>query len=161
MTQNGRLVDTVAGTQVVQTSSGSIIWVAGAAIDGDGGEDVDHDKCWQPQTSLKLNGRSIDAQSVPYVVIPGIVARQIAGVVLGCRALVEDLRSDLAVSGVVADIGPDDKIGEMSCEMARRLGVPSSPVSGGESQRMLVYRIWPGNAASVDGVDYDLQPLRS
>lgn len=87
----------------------------------------------------------VDAETVPYIVVPPIIIQKTAGVVRGCRARVSfDGKS---VDCVVADRGPASKIGELSIAAARALGIPSSPRNGGRSKADVSYELWPGQAA--------------
>lgn len=87
----------------------------------------------------------VDAETVPYIVVPPLIIQATAGVVRGCKARVT--RGDKSVDCVVADKGPRNKIGELSIAAARAIGVPSSPRSGGTERPELLYELWPGVAA--------------
>ena len=103
--------------------------------------------------------RYVDAESVPFIVVPPLIARGVAGIVLGCRARITDTRSGLSVECVVADIGPSFKDGEASIAAAKALGINSDARSGGEDQPCFLYELWPGTPAVVNGVTYPLQRL--
>jgi hypothetical protein len=87
----------------------------------------------------------VDAETVPYIVVPPIIVRKTAGIVRGCKARVT--RGDKVVDCVVADLGPANKIGELSIAAARVLGLNPSPRHGGTEQQELLYELWPGIAA--------------
>jgi hypothetical protein len=87
----------------------------------------------------------VDAETVPYIVVPPLIIQATAGVVRGCKARVT--RGNKSVDCVVADKGPRDKIGELSIAAARTIGVPSSPRNGGTDKPELLYELWPGVAA--------------
>lgn len=87
----------------------------------------------------------VDAETVPYIVVPPIIVRKTAGIVRGCKARVT--RGDKVVDCVVADLGPAKKIGELSIAAARVLGLNPSPRHGGTEQQELLYELWPGIAA--------------
>jgi hypothetical protein len=87
----------------------------------------------------------VDAETVPYIVVPAMVIQRTAGVVRGCKARVT--RGERAVDCVVADKGPRNKIGELSIAAARALGLRSSPRDGGTERPELLYELWPGVAA--------------
>ena len=129
-----------------------------AAIDSDGSDNRHGDPCWQRDTTLRRNGRSIDAESVPYVVVPPLIVRGTRGVVMGCKAIVRNTETGQTCEAVVADGGPRLKIGEISCECARRIGLSGNPNHGGTSRHIVHYQIFPGVFAIVDGVEYRLQP---
>lgn len=67
-----------------------------------------------------------NAETQPYCVIPG--GFPIKGL-LGKRCRVE--YNGKSVDGIVADVGPEHKIGEISIAMAKLLGIPESPRHGG------------------------------
>jgi hypothetical protein len=94
----------------------------------------------------------VDAETVPYIVVPSLIIQGTAGVVRGCKARVT--RGDRSVDCVVADKGPRNKIGELSIAAARAIGLNPSPRNGGTEQPELFYELWPGVAAP----GYVLQP---
>lgn len=87
----------------------------------------------------------VDAETVPYVVVPPLVVQRTAGVVRGCKARVT--WRGKSVDCVVADRGPANKVGELSIAAARALGIPSSPRHGGTDKVEVLYELWPGVAA--------------
>lgn len=89
----------------------------------------------------------VESSVVPYAVIPPLIRKKCKGVVLGCLVKMTNARNGKTVMGVVADIGPGAKIGELSIAAADALGIPSSPKSGGTASRIVLYEMWPGTAA--------------
>jgi len=87
----------------------------------------------------------VDAETIPYIVVPPIIVQQTAGVVRGCLAKVTF--RGRSVDCVVADRGPAKRIGELSIAAARALGIPSSPRHGGTESPEVQYELWPGKAA--------------
>lgn len=127
-------------------------------VDCDGDpKNVFNDPCWQAQTSLRHKGKAINAITVPYGVINPLVARRVPGIVLGCEGLCT--YRGKTVPFVVADIGPKSKIGEGSVRLAKLLGMPPSPINGGQEGELVLWKIYPGRAAEIDGTQYALQPL--
>jgi hypothetical protein len=67
---------------------------------------------------------------------------------------------------VVADGGPANKLGEISLACAKAIGVPvnensAHPANSGgiaATSHVIHYRLFPGVAASLNGVTYPLQP---
>jgi hypothetical protein len=102
----------------------------------------------------------VDAASVPYIVLPSHWRKEAIGVVLGCKATVEDTKTGkiLKAAGVL-DFGPKAKLGEASIACAQFFGVPSSPKSGGTSEKRFIYTFFPGVPAVINGVTYQLQPM--
>lgn len=87
----------------------------------------------------------VDSETIPYIVVPPLIIQRTAGVVRGCRARVT--YNGRSVDGVVADRGPRNKIGELSIEAARAVGIPPSPRTGGREAADVLYELWPGVAA--------------
>lgn len=102
---------------------------------------------WYRHAGKALNDPSayVDAETVPYIVVPPLVVQRTAGIVRGCKARVTFRGS--SVDCVVADRGPASKIGELSIAAARAIGIPPSPRNGGTDQVEVVYELWPGVAA--------------
>ena len=88
----------------------------------------------------------VDAETVPYIVVPPLVIQQTAGVVRGCKARAS--YKGKSVDCVVADRGPSGKVGELSIAAARALDMPSSPRNGGTEKPEVLYELWPGVAAA-------------
>lgn len=104
-------------------------------------------KTWYryPGTAADDPAAYVDAQTVPYVVVPPLIVKKTAGVVRGCKARVT--WRGRSVDCVVADRGPARKIGELSIAAADAVGMPSSPRHGGRETPDVFYEIWPGVAA--------------
>jgi hypothetical protein len=90
-----------------------------------------------------------------------MIIRGVAGIVMGCRCLVTNTRNGRSVQGVVADGGPSDHLGEISFACAKAIGVPTGTThpanGGGASSPTIVYHLYPGTPAVVNGVTYPLQ----
>ena len=87
----------------------------------------------------------VDAETVPYIVVPPMIVQRTDGVVRGCKARVT--YNGVSVNCVVADRGPANKAGELSIAAARAVGIPSSPRNGGMNTASVLYELWPGVAA--------------
>ena len=87
----------------------------------------------------------VDAETVPYIVVPPVIVHKTVGIVRGCKARVT--RGNASVDCVVADSGPSNKIGELSIAAARAIGLDPSPRHGGTDRQELLYELWPGIAA--------------
>lgn len=87
----------------------------------------------------------VDSETVPYIVVPPLIVQQTVGAVRGCRA--RATYKGKVVDCVVADLGPRTKVGEVSIALARALGIPSSPRTGGSNVPDVLYELWPGQAA--------------
>lgn len=146
----------IQGCPVVQHDDGSLTFTAPAMIDGDGRGPSHGDPDYQPDTSLHDDGEPLNSDADRYVVVPPQIRDGVPGVVLGCQARVVNTRTGRATDAVVGDIGPKSKLGEISIATARAIGVPASPTTGGEEQRVIAYTIWPGKPAIVCGKSYAL-----
>jgi len=153
------LLATVQNIQINLFPDHIIRFIADADIDSDGGPNIDHDPCWQPQTTLQFRGKSIDAQQVPYAVIPLGILNKVRPIGLGCHVICTHILTGKTAAGVLADLGPTRKVGEISPAMARLLGVDPNSRTGGEERNVIHYEIHLGVPALVNGVTYDLQPL--
>jgi hypothetical protein len=132
----------------------TVSFTAPAMVDVDGTGPHHGDPCAQSTTSLRVQGRSLNADVDCYVVVPPQVLAAVQPVVLGSACLVTNTSNGLTCQAVVGDVGPHAKIGELSRACAIALGIPSSPVSGGIEDHVIRYEITPGQPA--DG--YNLQP---
>lgn len=125
-----------------------VTFIAKAAVDNDGsGGNPEHDPDFQPETSLKNNGRSLNAEIEPFVVVPPAIIRGTKGKVLGSLVLCSNQENGKRARGVVGDIGPHAKLGEVSVAMARMLGLSGSPLNGGTDKKIIEYTIYVGQAA--------------
>jgi len=103
----------------------------------------------------------VDSATVPFIVVPPMIVRGVAGVVMGCRCVVTNTRNGRSVEGVVADGGPANHLGEISVACAKAIGIPLGTKhqanGGGASAPTIKYQLFPGVAAVVNGVTYPLQ----
>lgn len=150
----------VLSVDVIEENKSRVFFIADADIDADGpGGSIHDDPDWQPETSLKHNGQSIDSRKVRGIVVPIGIIKGVKGTVLGCKARVTRNSTGVSADAVVYDIGPSRKLGEISIAAAEAIGIDPSPTHGGEdSYDAVTYELWPSVPAVVDGVQYDLQP---
>lgn len=128
---------------------GRIFFVSDMDEDNDGPNgNPTHDPYWQKDTTLRLNGKSLDSMKISGVVVPLWLPRAVAGIVLGCKARVTNLATGEVEDAVVYDLGPTSKSGEGSNQLCVRIGAP-----GGDNRPIFLYEIWPGIAAP----GYELQ----
>jgi hypothetical protein len=85
--------------------------------------------------------RFVDASKIPYIVLPGSVARE-SGARLGDLAVVFNKQNDKMSYAVFADIGPS--VGEGSIALADNLGIRSSARRGGAPDGVL-YLVFTGS----------------
>lgn len=160
-----KLIATIAGRDVWLHDDAHMSWLSHARIDCDGVDsngqpnNIYHDPYYQPATTLKNNGKSLNALTESYIVVPPAIVRGVGPVVMGCRARVHYRQTGKITDAVVGDGGPTSKIGELSVHCAENVGMPHNPNTGGDDNvDMVLYEIWPGVPALVDGVVYSLQP---
>lgn len=135
-----------------------LTFTAKMAVDCDGmPRNTYHDPFWQKETSYRNKGRFLNADSIPYIVVPPQIIRAVRPIVLGCMAVAINLCNGLSSTAIVGDVGPVGKLGEGSCELAARVGLRRDPNHGGTQEAIIMYMLWPGARAVVDGMVYDLQ----
>lgn len=129
--------------QLVKTTAG-IYLRSGMAVDADGSpraRQIDPDG--QVNTSMRYaDNKSVNAEVVPYMVLPG-GAYQKYGVQLGDMVLVRNTDNGRMAVAVFADVGPRNKTGEGSMELAREMGLNPSPTKGGTSKASIEYLVLP------------------
>ena len=157
--QSGKLLKTIEGSPVTLGSDGVIRFLGDMDIDSDGGPNLDRDPCWQPDTTLRHAGLSINAQFVPYLVCPIGILELVGPIGLGCQCQATHTQTLKTSPAVLADLGPRSKTGEGSPALARRLGINPNSRYGGEDRKCILYELFIGIPARIDGIEYHLQPL--
>jgi hypothetical protein len=133
---------------------------------GDADNDVDGSPYWhkdpdgQASTRWTYNGKPINGDVIPFIVVPPQVIAMTPEIIGGCIGTVE--YRGAIVSCVVGDSGPSSKIGELSPAALRGLSLPAlQNGNGGMDVQEILYRIWPGVAArlqvSNDIYQFELQ----
>lgn len=138
---------------------GKVWFVGDFDIDADGGPKPPNDPSWQSETTLKFHGKSINAQEVAGMVVPGWLPHAVGPVVLGCQGRVTNLSNGLSALCVVHDTGPLKKTGEGTPFLARLLGINDDAGNGGEDHPIILFECWPGKPAVEYGITYDLQHI--
>jgi hypothetical protein len=87
--------------------------------------------------------RYVDASRIPFIVLPGGMARQI-GARPGDFAAVFNQRNGNSSFAIFGDVGPFDRIGEGSVALAENLGIRSDARNGG-ARRGILYLVFPGS----------------
>lgn len=149
------VIDTISGVPILRMvwdesdGGGEVVtFTAGAQVDNDGsGSDPEHDPDHQSDTKLHNNGKPLNAETEQYVVAPPQLIRGTKGILMGSMVHCYNQTTKTHATGVVGDEGPSDKIGEVSVAMARALGVPDSPISGGVDAHVIQYVIDVGTPA--------------
>jgi hypothetical protein len=87
--------------------------------------------------------RYVDASKIPFIVLPGSVARQL-GARPGDFAAVFNQRNGKSSFAIFGDVGPPDRIGEGSVALAENLGIRSDARNGG-ARRGILFLVFPGS----------------
>ena len=87
--------------------------------------------------------RYVDASKIPYIVLPGSMARQL-GARPGDFAAVLNQRNAKMSYAIFGDVGPSDRIGEGSMALAENLGIRSNARNGG-ARGGIFYLVFPGS----------------
>lgn len=95
--------------------------------------------------------RYIDAETIPYIVIPMAMRSRVKPKFMGCHCEVENTENGKKCFAVLADMGNNDKIGEGSIALAAALGINANPKKGGMRRPVIHYKIHPGVPAVING----------
>lgn len=127
----------------------SFFWFGDADEDKDGSPDWEHDKSGQSGTRWLYQGKAINGNIIPFIVVPPQIIRVTPEIVGGCFATAE--YNGKIVPCVVGDSGPSSKLGEMSSAALSGLGLPATKNgNGGLDTQEILYRIWPGVEARLE-----------
>jgi hypothetical protein len=143
----------------------TIRFTARGRVDDDGTGPSHGDPCHQSETSLLYDGKPLDADVDPYIVLPPQIIAGVGPKVLGCQAWLT-FRGN-RYSAVVGDIGPHRRLGEDSIALITRMGIDADPNRGGDDLDEIEYEVLPGQPAQctiiLDGLasirTYQLQAL--
>jgi hypothetical protein len=140
----------------------SIFWFGDCDNDVDGAPYWEDDPAGQPETRWHYQGKPINGEIIPYIVVPPQVIKITPEIVGGCIGTIE--YNGLIQACVVGDSGPTSKIGEASPAALRGVGLPSPKNgNGGLDTQEMLFRIWPGVPAKlvINGADYQFELQRS
>lgn len=87
--------------------------------------------------------RYVDASKIPFIVLPGGMARQL-GARPGDFAAVFNQRNGMSSYAIFGDVGPYDRIGEGSVALAENLGIRSDARNGG-ARGGILFLVFPGS----------------
>lgn len=141
---------------VYEDEKDRVHFMADMDIDVDGSGNSHGDPYFQPDTTLHYRGKALDSDVDKFIVVPPLIVKKTKGIVLGCLAKVT-YKGKFCLA-VVGDLGPTRKLGEASRAVANALGINPSPISGGVDDPTVLYELWPGLTASIDGRTYELKP---
>jgi hypothetical protein len=126
-----------------------IMWFGDADNDVDGSPYWQKDPSGQSGTRWTYQGKPINGDKIPFIVVPPQIIKMTPEIVGGCVGTVEYKGN--VVGCVVGDSGPSKKIGELSPAALRGLGLPAPQNgNGGLDTQGILYRIWPGVAARLE-----------
>lgn len=145
------------GVTYIEHADTSVTFVTGMAVDSDGIGAHHGDRTASNDTSEHYAGHALNADTEIYFVpTQSLKGRTRGGEIMGCQGEAEHLLNGRKAVGVWGDWGPFHLDGEGSVLASKTLGIPSSPVSGGEPRHVVKYRMRPGTPAHANGRDYKL-----
>jgi hypothetical protein len=105
----------------------------------------------------------VDASKIPYIVLPGNMARNI-GARPGDFAVVFNQQNGKSSYAIFGDVGPSDRIGEGSMALADNLGIRSDARNGG-ARRGIFFLVFPGSGngrpRSIEEINTETEKLFS
>lgn len=106
--------------------------------------------------------RYVDSETIPYIVLPGGIVGQAGEPKLGDLAAVFNERNGRLSYAIVAEVGPRSHLGEGSIALAKRLGLPDNPRSGGVESGIAMV-VFPGSGdgrpKTAEEIDHKAAPL--
>jgi len=96
---------------------------------------------FDPSKELRDPDRYVDAERIPYIVLPMNHATDAR---LGDLGMIVNLRNGKSVGAIFADVGGKSHVGEASIAAAEALGIPSDAKSGG-APGDIFYLVFPGS----------------
>lgn len=87
--------------------------------------------------------RYVNSCEIPFIVLP---AGKYFGARLGDLAMVCNIATGKYCGAIFADTGPPNKIGEISIDLAKELGVNPDPKTGGSDKSDFIYIVFPGSS---------------
>ncbi len=151
--------------QNAKTKSGK--WVGVVTVNGEpvvhkDGYYISTTAYQRPQFALDDRRRYLDAEKIPFVVVPPQFRRLVPGAMLGCLAMARNTAKPAIQpqTAIVGDIGPTFHVGEGSMFLAGALGLNPDPRKGGTSKHIIEYTIWPGQEVTIGSEAFRLVPLQ-
>lgn len=145
----------IKDTSRILNGKPSYFWFGDADNDVDGTPYWEQDLSGQAGTRWLYEGKPINGDKIPFIVVPPKIINVTPEIVGGCIGTME--YRDEQVACVVGDSGPTSKIGEASPAALRALGLPAPHNgNGGLDTQEILYRIWPGVPAvlKIDDATY-------
>ncbi|MCB9676097.1 MAG: endo alpha-1,4 polygalactosaminidase [Alphaproteobacteria bacterium] len=135
---------------------GAVWWTSDFDVDCDGGtqSSCTSDPYYQSQTAaVDSNGHYLDANELPYVVVPGSsfgFDYRTRGLSMG--SVVAVLYDGQVQFAVIGDVGPSGVVGEGSYALAEALGMNPHPIAGGVAGGV-TYIHFTGSDARVQPIE--------
>ena len=149
---------TIPPTTIYEFACGRYIWFrSDLDICNDGSGPAYDDPYHQSENAYYNGGKFLNADEDKYIVIPPQIRSLVPGVVMGCQGRATNLLTGVSYPGVIGEIGPDDKTGEVAYCLAQILN-PATTHNSGDTNRIYLYELWPDIPAVVDGKTYALEP---
>jgi len=99
----------------------------------------------QDETKARTDPRRyVDSETIPYIVLPGSIVKEAGEPKLGDLAAVFNERNGKLGYAIVASMGPSHHLGEGSIALARNIGLPASPKTGGADSGIAMV-VFPGS----------------
>lgn len=137
---------------VLLHDDGHLSFMGDMDIDCDGSGGNPHgDRFFAPDTTLHFQGHALNAEKIPFIVLPPEIIDLVPGKMLGAKSRMS--YRGKSVDTVVGDVGPHNKAGEGSPAAAQAVDIPSNPNTGGIDDPHVLFEVWPDVPAvlTVDG----------
>lgn len=149
---------TIAPVTIYELFGGRYIrFVSDLDICNDGTGPDYNDPSYQSETAYYNHGNFLNADKDKYIVIPPQLRALTEGVVMGCQARLTNLKTGVWHAAVTGEIGPDDITGEAAYCIAKIVN-PAISHNVGDDNMIYLYELWPDIPATVNGVEYHLEP---
>jgi N-acetylmuramoyl-L-alanine amidase len=148
---------TIGSVVIYTNEDGSYVrFISDLDICNDGSGPSHGDPHHQSATAYYNGGKYLNADVDKYIVIPPQVRSMVEGKVMGCKAILTNLDSELPQDAVTGEIGPDDKTGEAAYCLAKIVN-PNITHNSGDKSLIYLYELWPDVPAVVDDKTYKLE----
>ena len=133
----------------IKSFKGVIGWESFVQLDTDGsGEPPFKDPDRQNTTNLHSKSQHLDANKIPYIVLPS--SNKIQDVLVGDLGILVDTEKGKYIFVIYGDKGPKTKIGEASVAAHRELGLTDGKKNRGYEEEGLVYIVFPKSRLRYD-----------
>lgn len=153
---------TIGPVTIKEKDNGQYIrFISDLDVCNDGSGPSHGDPYYQSQTAYYSGGidggKYLNADKDKYIVIPPQIRYLVPPTVMGCKARLTNLKTEVTYDAVTGEIGPDDQTGEAAYCLCKIVN-PSVTHNSGDKALNYLYELWPGVPAVVEGMTYKLQP---